>query len=421
MISYFAPFTWIVLLPLGIALHWSLRMVYGIGRRRRDDLLLMAVSIAAWLMIIAGTLGPLLNLSGILSLVMIVAFFVIAAVTVETYQGAQQRALLWALAVAAERDLPLPEAARAFAADRVDEAGRRADRLADLLEAGVELPEALRLSKNRMPLDAALAAHLSHQTGDFTAVLRDTLREGSRYHPVWDSLWQRVAYLLVLVTFAVFLAIYLIVEVVPTYGVIFADYETDIPPITRFVVAASESVVNYWLLFVPLAILPLILIFYGMLYASGWFRWEPPGISWLTRRYHGTMVLRFLAQAVEAGQPFDQTLRLLAEKYPRDHVRARLYRVVARVEEGHDWCGALRRSGLIGGAEAAVLESAQRVGNLSWALREMAESALRRITYRWGWIFHLAIPAVLILIGLGVGIYALAFFYPLVHLMFNLA
>jgi len=412
---------WIGLLILGGALHWTLYLVYGTRRSRSDDMLLLVLSIVAWLLVIVGVLGPMLATSGFLSVLVFVGFVVVAFYVVTKYRESERRALLWALAVAADRGLSLALAARAFATGRSDEIGRRALRLADLIEAGLPLPDALRRSRNPLPTDADLSARLGFETGEFAGALKEAAREGSRFMPVWEPLFQRMAYLVVLVLFAISVVSFVMWRIVPIYGFIFADFDTELPAITQLVVSLSEMVVDYFYLVVPLLAPAAAAVFYGLLFVIGWVRWEPPGIRWFTCRHHGAIVMRYLAMGVEQGQPLADTVGLLADCYPRRHIGDRLRSVAADVDAGGEWCEGLRKAGLIGRADAAVLRAAQRVGNLPWALREMSDSAMRRLAQRLGVVLHVGIPLAVLAIGVSIGVFVLAMFLPLVTLIQQLS
>ena len=67
---------------------------------------------------------------------------------------------------------------------------------------------------------------------------------------------------------------------------------------------------------------------------------------------------------------------------PRRLVRERLRLASELTVKGLDFVEALRINGLISRADAGVLTSSQRAGNLTWALRELAESGDRRLGYR---------------------------------------
>jgi len=62
-----------------------------------------------------------------------------------------------------------------------------------------------------------------------------------------------------------------------------------------------------------------------------------------------------------------------------------LRKVLREVEAGADPLVRLAARGLLGRADLAVLQAAQRLGNLAWALREMADSNRRRLVQRLEW------------------------------------
>jgi type II secretory pathway component PulF len=93
----------------------------------------------------------------------------------------------------------------------------------------------------------------------------------------------------------------------------------------------------------------------------------------------------------------------------------------AKVEAGADWCQSLQHLGFIGRADAAVLAAAQRVGNLDWALEEMAASTLRRQALRIQVLLQLLFPAALLMVALVVFVFVCGLFLPLVTLIEGLA
>ncbi len=92
-----------------------------------------------------------------------------------------------------------------------------------------------------------------------------------------------------------------------------------------------------------------------------------------------------------------------------------------KCQSGDDCWYALHDAGLLTGNETAVLRSAQRVGNIPWALDQLAESIERRFSYRSQFVVELVHPAVVIVLGVGVGMIFLAFFSPLTSLIQHLA
>ena len=84
---------------------------------------------------------------------------------------------------------------------------------------------------------------------------------------------------------------------------------------------------------------------------------------------------------------------------------------------GADWCESLFARGLIKQADLAILQAARRTGNLSWALREMADSNRRRLAYRLQALMHLLFPPVILAAGLVVMFFVVSLFIPLISLI----
>jgi type II secretory pathway component PulF len=69
----------------------------------------------------------------------------------------------------------------------------------------------------------------------------------------------------------------------------------------------------------------------------------------------------------------------------------------------------------------AVLKSAERVGNLEWALAEMADSTLRRFAIRFQTILDIAFPIAILAFGLFVLFTVVAIFVPLAGMIQGLS
>ena len=91
------------------------------------------------------------------------------------------------------------------------------------------------------------------------------------------------------------------------------------------------------------------------------------------------------------------------------------------VGRGRDWAESLYDRRLIRSADLAVLQAAQRAGNLPWAMAEMADSNRRRFAYRLQAVVQSVFPLAVIGFGLVVMFIVVGLFYPLVELIKKLA
>ena len=91
------------------------------------------------------------------------------------------------------------------------------------------------------------------------------------------------------------------------------------------------------------------------------------------------------------------------------------------MQAGENDLEALLRVGLLSEADLALLHTAERNGNFSWAAREMADSHRRRLIYRTYAVVQATFPPVIILYGGIVVVICAAMFMPLIDLIQNLS
>jgi type II secretory pathway component PulF len=153
----------------------------------------------------------------------------------------------------------------------------------------------------------------------------------------------------------------------------------------------------------------------------GWGNVHIPLFDRVLGRRHTALVLRSLSLAVEGTKPIAVGLETLAEHYPTAWMRRRLAHVRDDLRAGADWIESLRHRGVLRASDAEVIKSAGAVGNLSWALAELAESIERRLAARANMVVQTFFPVAVIMLGGVVFLLAVAYFIPLVKLITELA
>ena len=128
-----------------------------------------------------------------------------------------------------------------------------------------------------------------------------------------------------------------------------------------------------------------------------------------------------MAIATEAQRPLPETLSALAQNYPRHKTARHLQACADETRAGAAWNVSLLKHGLIGVQDAALIDAAQRLGNLPWALREAADGSDRRLIYRMEAMLNVVSPIVMLAWGAIIFLFAVACFLPLVKLIFALA
>jgi protein transport protein HofC len=381
-------------------------MMYAVG----------ATALVFWVATIAG----LWLITG--SIVLLVAMAIGGAVLFARKTATQQESLLWALAVAAERGVPLSPAALAFS-DQFDTSYRwRAQLLAALLDQGKTLPEALDEVPGLVTREAQVLLRTGWATGTLPKALREAAALRAARQAAWGSVAGRLAYLIGILMAMQTVGGFVLYFITPKFEAIFRDFGIPLPQVTILTIHVGHWLVGRGLIPVVLLavgeVLALVLLLFGLFNV---FQWDIPLVDALFRRRHASLLLRALALTIEGGHPVTLGVGVEAEEYPSGWVRRRLRKVRLDVEHGGDWVESLRDHGLISRSDAAVLAAAQRAGNLTWALRETSNSAERRFGYRVQLWTQTLFPVVVLSIGFLVMVYAVAYFFPIVRLIERLA
>lgn len=360
------------------------------------------------------------------------------------YRQARQDELLQVITTALEARLPLAPAIRAYLRDRPheEEGGAwdaillfvmppafllwhqrqgydaKAEEVADLLDDGFSLSEALHSVPGAAPKEVRVAAEVGQATGRIAACLRRANHE--RLAGAWLEIVPRLAYPALLLLFITGIGGFLHIGIMPKLKKIFDDFGESLPPMTsrlsRFFdfIRESERLVGL----VVMGGLMLV----SVLIASPTARWYCPIIGRLYRWDVQGLVLRMLGALLDAGQPAPEALQRLAEaaEFP-PVVRRCIESAHQSVRAGEPLAASLRRVGLLPRSMVALVNTAERLTNLPWALGEMGELLSGRAIRMARRISVFVAPFLLLAVGAVVACVALGMFMPLISLLTRLA
>lgn len=330
----------------------------------------------------------------------------------------QQVALLRILAVASEKQLSLIEVLEAFQKDVRGRWRRQVIRLVDLLRSGVPLAEALEKVPTVIPANAYFLVKAGAESGTLPSALaiaaevcadrrneRDLLRSGF------------ILYIGIIICIAILMMGFICYWIIPKMKNIFHDFELGLPPLTVNMIQISDWIVNYFYLF-PLAVLMMFLMYRYLIKAELLeSRGQLMYFSGIYPRGRAPDVLRFLHVVTESGRPLMGAFETLAVSTKNRYLKQRFEVILEDIRKGNDCWTALHDYSLLTAGETRLLQSAQRAGNLSWALKAIAKSIERRIDYRMALMREYLEPALVLGFGCLVGVFVVVLFLPLVNLL----
>lgn len=404
------------LVLLGIAVLSSLHLFYR-DRPQGEDLLHLAMTVIGRVMIVTAFLEASFLFLSFLAIPFGIVVFCILVYVAFRYWLRRRVTLLAIMAAASRRWMPLAPAAQALGDEWGGTFGSRCRRVAQALESGVPLGDALRSSGPFVPRRALAIVEVGIRTGNVSGALAEAARSPAAQPMlarVWAALWYLGAILIIGTIIMTFVAI----KIVPAFVKIFSDFDADLPPATTLLIYLCNWFVEYgW---PPLALGLFGVAAFALLWTFGVVTWLPPPLSTLARRRDTVVVLRALAVATEVNRPVDLALSALAEHYPSEMMCRRLRTVLAQIALGQRWAEGLAEQGLLRRIELALIASAERVGNLTWALRDVADTIERRFALRLQRWLEILVPMLVLAAGAVVMFIMVALFLPLVSLITKL-
>src|SRR5262245_39732504 len=165
-----------------MALWIAVRALYGRKRQASADPMQILLSLSSAIMFVLAGMGMLLGLVGLwfLFIPLPFALIVLILMLIDRTRRSEHRGLIWALAAAAQRGVPLAESARAYADETLGDTGGRAIALAEALERGQPLSEAARTARLRMGTALKLSVRLGERLGVLGPAMRQQLADSQQ-------------------------------------------------------------------------------------------------------------------------------------------------------------------------------------------------------------------------------------------------
>lgn len=258
--------------------------------------------------------------------------------------------------------------------------------LANDLATGVALPDAIRRSADLISPENALAIQLATDTNSTQWVFSEILGSSEFAGENWGSqnlgsnLFSAVTRLL----FCIFLMTGVMLLVLPTFEILFHEFELRLPAPTLLLFELSNAVALYF----PRVMMVLfgLLAVFVFIRLRRWIRivssrginimaWRKTWVPELTR------LLPLLAVAARFNTT-GQAIETLAEHHPSARVRGKLQRTLLGIQQGKETFAAMRDCGLLSKREASSLALARSGPTQAWLLRW---SASRRQSRRFFW------------------------------------
>ena len=340
-----------------------------------------------------------------------------------SFNRRRQIALLQLLQAAAECQQPLATVVDALGSDTRGRWGRKLQNLGYLLSSGVPLHEALESTPGLLSAEALMLIQAGAEMNALLPAIREALalEKGRQNEPF--AVEQTLAYFLGVASVAILIASFNIYYIIPKFKKIFADFGSELPEVTRLFLAIADVAVEY--------AIPLVALLSLLAMALTWVvtKWSGRSIARIRKdflrklfpRWDTPVLLRALRIAVEQRLPLSSALAGLIGFHTDPTLQQKIAGLEADLSEGAECWDALRERRLLSAGETAVLNSAQSAGNLAWALDLTADQVDERRSRSLRTAFEIVEFGFLLVYAGFVGLFCVAFFMPLVKVIYDIS
>ena len=288
----------------------------------------------------------------------------------------------------------------------------------DAVEAGESLSAAVAAQDDIYPALYAPTLAAGERSGDLADVLDRFVRYQRLVLDARKRIVSALVYPAVLLGLSMLLVAVMLLFVVPGFESFFGDLGSELPLITRVIVAISHALTAYWAWWLG----GIVVLVLSTLRAAGTAR----GATWIDRLklrlpFLGTVMHKFglgefcrsLSTLLSGGTPLVGAIDLASGAVGNTHLRQLLQPIAGQVSEGISFHETLERTGTFPDLAVDMVKVGEATGALATMLAtvsdfldEEVETALQRI-------LSLIEPLMLVIMGVVIGTLLISVYLPL--------
>lgn len=263
------------------------------------------------------------------------------------------------------------------------------------------------------------------QAGEKTGSLVVALNRHVQYLKKIDQIRRRIisasVYPMILTLVSIAALLFLLLYVVPTFTRTYFEAGTELPALTRILLSVTTAL-RANLIFVGLLIL-LGLFFYlyvrntpgGRRLIDRW-KISLPVMGSVYLHYSISKLSRTMATILGAGMPLLEAVKISAGVLKNTFIRERLDEITTRVEHGTGFAEALASSGIFPPLCVRMISAGENSGSLDQVLNDLAEFYEEDVDTRLSVLTSAIEPALMIVMGVLIGLVVLAMYLPIFQL-----
>lgn len=230
-----------------------------------------------------------------------------------------------------------------------------------------------------------------------------------------------MTYPVIVVFIAIAITAFLIVQVVPVFAEIFADFDADLPPPTQFLIDLSDFTRERWYVMLGLIAVAVVGIRMFLKTQTGvelWDKWKLklPIVGPLTHKISMTRFARTFAQLLRSGVPILEVIDIVGGSSGNTLIEKHIRAVGADVEKGDNLASSLAKQPIFPPMMLRMVAAGEQTGQVDAMLEKMADFWDEEIEATLDALTSLIEPILICVLGVIVGGIVIAMFLPIFKL-----
>lgn len=329
----------------------------------------------------------------------------------------RRRMILSLMQTAIETGTPPATMIRSYAAACSKRYGSRLMKFAESLEKGRSLSVALNENPTLIRYDVCGILTLGADEKATLKTLEEVSQETRNRSLTQANSVFRVAYLLAVCIPMLTVVMFIHNWIAPQFEAIFYDFGLMLPPLTAVIFAVGVPVAMAMVMFLPLI---AIFLFLYLMMQSDTVAWRPPLLRRLFRSVDAARFLRLFSMGLKNHVPIPEIVERYRCVVTSSHLKAVAERINKKIRSGDNWINAFLAARMITVGESQLLETAQRTGNLTTVIDQIAGSKDLKQTVTCDMVSKFVFIPSLLILGTLTGLFVIGMFLPIIGLIWGL-
>jgi MSHA biogenesis protein MshG len=222
-----------------------------------------------------------------------------------------------------------------------------------------------------------------------------------------------------IVILALVVAMFIVnIFVIPAFGKIFASFRTELPLVTRILIATSDFFVGYWPLMIVLLAAAVVGFRTYVGTTGGRYQWDRlklrlPVVGELIHKATLARFSRSFALSGKSGVPIVQALAVVANVVDNAYLEARILQMRDGIERGESILRTAVAAGVFNPVVLQMVAVGEETGEIDALMAEIADMYEREVALEVEGLTAKLEPILLVFMGILVLILALGVFLPM--------